>query len=151
MEEESSRPGAEEAAAIRAVMDKIVRGLTASGRDAGPAAMARRFGCSAVTIKKRKAGERRLPRAFVDAAAQAAGLRRAELYLDLGWLAAEEVLREEPGSMYSPLQYSPCEGSTTPYSRPEIAIAGFTVEPGGYWPCSARLNSGRCLSSLSAL
>lgn len=99
MEEDSSRPGAGEAAAIRAVMDKIVKGLTAAGRDTGVNALARQFGCSPATIKKRKAGERRLPRAFVDAAAAAAGLRRAELYLDLGWLPAEEVLREEPGSI----------------------------------------------------
>jgi hypothetical protein len=98
VEDEGSRPGPEEAADIRAVMAKIAAGLEARGEDARPNAMGRRFGCAAVTIKKRYAGERRLPREFVDAAAQAAGLRRVDLYLDLGWLPAEEVLGAETAS-----------------------------------------------------
>ncbi|MBR7829841.1 hypothetical protein KDK95_26285 [Actinospica sp. MGRD01-02] len=97
-QDEGSRPGAEEAARIRAVMAKIAAGLEARGEDPRPQAMGRRFGCAAVTVKKRYSGERRLPREFVEAAAQAAGLRTVDLYLDLGWLPAEEVLAPEAGS-----------------------------------------------------
>ena len=92
MDDEGGRPGAQEAATIKAVMGKIARGLEERGLDPRPAAMGRLFGCAAITIKKRYAGERRLPHEFVEAAAKAAGLRRIDLYLDLGWLPAEEVL-----------------------------------------------------------
>lgn len=97
-QDDGSQPGPAEAATIRAVMAKIVAGLEARGLDARPHAMARRFNCSASTIKKRISGERRLPREFVDVAAQATGLRRVDLYLDLGWLPAEEVLGAETGN-----------------------------------------------------
>ena len=80
---------------IRAVMEKVADAMAQLGLDPRPAAMGRRFGCSAATIKKRYAGERRLPREFVDLAARAAGLRSVDLYLDLGWLPAEEVLSQE--------------------------------------------------------
>lgn len=97
-QDDGSQPGPAQAATIRAVMAKIVAGLEGRGVDTRPHAMARRFNCSVSTIKKRNAGERRLPREFVDAAAQAAGLRRVDLYLDLGWLPAEEVLGAETGN-----------------------------------------------------
>jgi hypothetical protein len=92
VDDEGSRPGPEEATAIRAVMARIAAGLAERGLDTRPTAMGRRFDCSPVTIKKRYAGERRLPREFVEAAAKATGLRTVDLYLDLGWLPPEEVL-----------------------------------------------------------
>jgi hypothetical protein len=33
-------------------------------------------------------------------------------------------------------------GSMSPSVRPASATIGLTVEPGGYWPCTVRLNSG---------
>ena len=33
-------------------------------------------------------------------------------------------------------------GVIVPLSRPAAAVTTLKVEPGGYWPCVARLNSG---------
>ena len=39
--------------------------------------------------------------------------------------------------------------STMPYSNPARPYTGFIVEPGGYCPCTARLNRGKCGESRS--
>ena len=38
----------------------------------------------------------------------------------------------------------------TPSVRPAMAVQGLNVEPGDYWPSSARLNSGSFSASLTA-
>ena len=39
----------------------------------------------------------------------------------------------------------------TPSVRPAMAVQGLNVEPGEYWPSSARLNSGWLSASETAL
>src|ERR1051326_3851490 len=48
-----------------------------------------------------------------------------------------------------PVQVMPVNGVTTPSSSAPVATATLKVDPGGNWPCTARLLSG-CLASCTS-
>ena len=57
-----------------------------------------------------------------------------------------------PGTWNVPVSFIVVAGVIAPVRRPASAVTSLNVEPGAYWPCSARLLSGkRLLGSLSCV
>ena len=58
-------------------------------------------------------------------------------------LPVAELCASPPGSLNQPGHHDSPRAWPTPRSSPASPRNGLIVDPGGYWPLSARLNSGR--------